>query len=103
MIRHFVLLRFEDDVTADVKASLFLELEGLRDIIPGILDFHSRLNISAETDLIHGFKDAFWFDFADTSVRRAYLVHPAHQVVGEKIGSRTVNGGEGVVVFDMEI
>jgi hypothetical protein len=103
MIRHFVLLHFENDVTDDVKTSLFRGLEGLRDIIPGILDFHSHMNISVEADLIHGFKDAFWFDFADASVRGAYLAHPAHRAVGEKIGSRTVNGGEGVVVFDMEI
>ena len=103
MIRHFVLVRFDDSVTDEVKASLFQELEGLRDVIPGIHAFHARNNISIETDLIHGFRDAFWFDFADATVRDTYLVHPAHQTVGAKIGARTVNGGEGVVVCDVEI
>nr|WP_299501688.1 Dabb family protein [uncultured Rhizobium sp.] len=103
MIRHFVLLRFQDSVTSEIKAQLFDELAALRDHIAGIQDFRVHQNVSVEADLIHGFKDAFWFDFADEAVRDAYLVDPAHQIVGAKIGASTVGGGQGVVVFDMKI
>lgn len=103
MIRHFVLLRFKDDVSEATKQSLYDELDALRGHIGGILAFHAGHNISVETHLIRGFKDAFWFDFADEAVRDAYLVDVSHQAAGARIVSHTEGGADGVIVVDMAL
>lgn len=101
MIRHFVLVKFAAQTSAETKASLYRELEGLRKHIDGILHFHAGPNVSIETDLVRGFNDAFWFDFADENVRAAYLADAGHQAVGAKIVQHTIGGAEGVIVVDM--
>lgn len=103
MIRHFVLLAFKESVSAAEKQAIYDELEALRDRIDGILAFHAGPNVSVEPDMIRGFKDAFWFDFADESVRDAYLVDPHHQAAGARIVSHTKGGADGVIVVDMAI
>ena len=103
MIRHFVLLRFRDDVSEETKASIYGDLDALRSHIQGIRHFQAGPNISVEYELIRGFKDAFWFDFEDTKVRDAYLADAAHQAAGARIVAHTSGGPDGVVVVDMEI
>ena len=103
MIRHFVMLRFRADVSDDTKLALFEALDGLRGHIAGVLDFRAVANVSVETDLIRGNHDAFWFDFTDTAARDAYLIDPEHQAVGRRLVEHTVDGIEGVTVFDMEL
>jgi hypothetical protein len=102
MIRHFVLLRFRDDVTAQVKQTLFEALSDLQGHLTGVRGFHAGPNVSVETDLIRGFKDAFWFDFEDVAARDAYLVDEKHQAVGAQLVAHTIGGADGVVVVDME-
>ena len=101
MIRHFVLLKFTAETSAETKASLYRALDDLRNHIAGILHFQAGANVSVETDLVRGFKDAFWFDFADENVRDAYLADAAHQAAGARIVEHTVGGAEGVIVVDM--
>ena len=103
MIRHFVLLRFREDVTEAIKASIYRELEALKGHIDGIEAFHAGPNVSVETPLIRGFKDAFWFDFTDESVRDIYLGDSVHQAVGARIVAHTENGAEGIIVVDMKV
>jgi len=103
MIRHFVLLRFRDDVSEETKDSIYGDLDALRGHIQGIRHFQAGPNISVEYDLIRGFKDAFWFDFENAAVRDAYLVDAAHQAAGARIVAHTSGGADGVVVVDMEI
>ena len=103
MIRHFVLLRFKDDVSAETKASIYGDLDALRGHIPGVRYFQAGPNVSVEHNLIRGFKDAFWFDFENAAVRDAYLVDAAHQAAGARIVAHTVGGPDGVVVVDLEI
>lgn len=103
MIRHFVLLRFRDDVSQETKVSIYQELDALRGHIPGIRHFQAGPNMSIEHDLIRGFHDAFWFDFEDAGVRDIYLADGAHQAVGARIVAHTVGGADGVIVVDMDI
>ena len=103
MIRHLVLLRFKDGVSAGVKQSIYAELASLRDRLGGIIDFHAGPNVSVETDLIRGFKDVFWFDFADVAARDAYLIDTHHQAAGARIVAHTQGGAEGVIVVDVSI
>lgn len=101
MIRHFVLLRFRDDVSAETKASLYAELAALKAHLPGIVGFHAGPNVSVETDLIRGNKDAFWVDFESVAARDAYLADAQHAAVGGKIVAQTEGGIDGVTVVDI--
>ena len=103
MIRHFVLLRFKESVTEEIKAAHYHELRALRGHLTGIEGFHAGPNISPEAPVIHGFKDGFWFDFTDEGARDAYLVDPAHQAAGARLVANAVDGIEGLIVFDIEI
>lgn len=103
MIRHIVALRFKASVSVDEKAVLFADLAGLQDIEKGASDFQVRRNISPETAVVHGFNDLFWFDFTDESVRDAYLIDPAHQVVGARLTSACEGGADGITVLDFEV
>ena len=102
MIRHLVALRFKAGTPADVKQGLMDDLAGLGERIDGILDFRVRPNISVEDSLVRGFRDLFWFDFQDASVRDAYLADEVHQSIGARIVAELDGGAEGVFVLDFE-
>ena len=103
MIRHIVALRFSTDTSEAEKSEIYSALRGMSDHVEGILDFRTFRNISPEEPVVHGFLDAFWFDFRDAAVRDAYLIHPAHQAVGKRIRAATDGGREGVLVLDVEL
>lgn len=103
MLRHYVHLRFNDDVTQADKKALYDDLAGLSDHIDGIVDFQYRKNVSVETPLVRGALDMFWFDFRDAAVRDAYLVDAKHQAIGARIVERLKGGAEGVFVCDIEV
>ena len=103
MIRHIVLLKFRPEVDRATRDGLFADLERLREHLPGVRDFHAGPNISVETDLIRDNHDGFWFDFEDARARDIYLADDRHQAVGARIVALTVNGIEGVTVFDIEV
>lgn len=103
MIRHIVLLRFKQSVTADAKAAHYRELEALKGHLKGILGSNFGPNVSPEEPVIHGFKDGFWFDFVDEAARDAYLDDPAHKAAGANLVANCEGGGEGLIVFDMKV
>lgn len=103
MIRHHVLVRFRGDLPADEKQAIFDQLAALRNNLSGILDFRYGPNISPEDHVVHGFRDAFWFDFVDAAARDAYLVDPDHKAAGGRLVGATEGGRQGLVVLDMEV
>ena len=103
MIRHIVALRFGSDTSEAEKSEIYSALRGMSDHVEGVLDFRTFRNVSPEEAVVHGFLDAFWFDFRDAGVRDAYLIHPAHQAVGKRIIAATDGGPEGVLVLDLEL
>jgi hypothetical protein len=100
MIRHLVALKFRAGTEEAVKVALYADLEGLKGRIDGILDFQVRENVSVEDPLVRGFRDLFWFDFRDETVRDAYLVDPVHKAIGARIVAELDGGADGVFVFD---
>ncbi len=103
MIRHLVALRFKSGTTADVKQALYDDLKRLDSRIDGILDFQARSNVSVEDALVRDFRDLFWFDFRDTTVRDIYLNDAVHQAIGARIVDALEGGPEGVFVCDFEV
>lgn len=102
MILHCVFLRLKAAVTAEEKQSLFDAVVALKDVIPGIVSISYGPNVSPE-GLHGGFVDGFAVTFESPEARDAYLIDPAHVVVGERIVSSLDGGLSGLLVFDMNI
>ena len=103
MIRHLVALRFKAGTPDPVKQGLMDDLAGLDERIDGIFEFRACPNISVEDLLVRGYRDLFWFDFRDASVRDAYLADEVHQRIGARLVAELVGGAEGVFVLDFEM
>jgi len=103
MIRHIVALNFLSGTPETTKMGLYGDLSGLSGQIDGILDFQARSNISPEDALVRGFRDLFWFDFVDESVRDAYLENDAHKAIGARLVSHMTDGADGIFVMDFEV
>ena len=103
MIRHHVLLRFKTSVSAETKQGLYAELKDLQRHLDGVLDVRTLPNISVEPELISGFKDIFWFDFADAQARDAYIADPLHQAIGARILAQIQGGAAGIIIVDVEL
>jgi len=101
MIRHIVLVRFSADAFPEIE-SVFAELEGLRDFLPGMTGFSGGANASPE-GLARGFTHAFTVDFVDAAARDAYLEHPAHKAAGGRLVALAEGGIDGLLAFDFEI
>ena len=102
MIQHMVFMRLKAAMTPDEKQSLFEAVAALKHIIPGILDIKFGPNVSPE-GLHAGFVDGFVVTFEDADSRDAYLIHPEHVTVGERIVSSTDGGLAGILVFDLNL
>ncbi|MGA1800927.1 Dabb family protein [Rhizobium sp. HT1-10] len=102
MILHCVFLRFKAAITAPEKQSIFEAVVALKQVIPGILDVKYGPNVSPE-GLHGGFVDGFAVIFESAEARDAYLIHPEHVAVGERIVSSTDGGLAGLLVFDLNI
>jgi hypothetical protein len=103
MIRHIVALNFHADITEADKSALYDDLRALCTVIDGVIDFQIRQNISPETAVVRGFRDLFWFDFRDITVRDAYLDDQTHQAIGARIVAATEGGADGILVLDFEV
>lgn len=103
MIRHLVALRFRPGTSDATKAALYRDLAALDARIDGILDFQSRQNVSVEDPLVRDFRDLFWFDFRDATVRDAYLADEVHQAIGARIVAELEGGADGVFVIDFDV
>ncbi|TXR46376.1 Dabb family protein [Phyllobacterium endophyticum] len=103
MIRHCVFLRFRDEVPSSVRLSIYGDLEILCAKLPGALMIRSGPNVSPEEGMDKGYSEGFILDFDDAAARDAYLVHGEHQAIAGRIVSSTVDGTNGVFVFDMEV
>ncbi|ACM25739.1 Dabb family protein [Agrobacterium sp. SHOUNA12C] len=102
MILHCVFLRLKSAMTQDEKKALFESVAALQQVIPGIVDIKYGPNVSPE-GLHGGFVDGFAVTFESAEARDAYLVHPEHVAVGERIVSSTDGGLAGLLVFDLNL
>lgn len=102
MILHCVFLRFKASMQAADKQALYDAVAELKRVVPGMLDVKYGPNISPE-GLNGGFVDGFVVTFESPEARDAYLEHPEHMVVGERIVSATDGGLAGLLVFDLAV
>ena len=99
MIAHVVLLRLRKDLPRKAAEGLFAELAALQERIPGIASFAGGPYSSPE-GLNRGFTHGFVMHFRDERSRDAYLSHPEHEKVKEKVFGALDGGLDGVIAFD---
>ena len=100
MTKHIVLLKLKPDTTPEQADALGKELAGLKDKIPGILDFAWGPYASDE-GLNQGYTHGFIMTFDSAASRDAYLPHPEHEKVKDKVLER-ITGLQDVIAFDFE-
>lgn len=96
-VKHIVLLKFRLEATNLTIKELFRELDDLVEKIDGLTDFTGGPNNSREglhKDYTHGFV----MTFRDRQARDAYLPHPDHEAVKQKI----LPWVDEVLAFDFE-
>ncbi len=99
MVHHIVLFRFRTDLPEGAVEALFAELRGLQLGIRGITGFQGGAYNSPE-GLAQGFTHGFTMTFANATARDAYLPHPLHQAVVERLLPMLDGGLDGVLTFD---
>jgi hypothetical protein len=102
MILHCVFMRFKTALQPAEKQGIYEAIHGLKTLIPGIVDVKSGPNASSE-GLNGGFLDGFIVTFDTLESRDAYLVHPDHIAVAERIVAASDGGVSGLMVFDLAV
>ena len=97
MIKHIVLFKIKDTVMEDQVQHVFSELAGLKDLIPGLLDFSGGPYSSPE-GLNKEFTHGFIMTFKTAEDPDIYLPHPEHERVKELV----IPCVDDVVAFDFE-
>jgi Stress responsive A/B Barrel Domain len=96
VLRHVVLFKFKEGLTAETVKSIEEAFKGLKTQIPSIQDFEWGLNNSPEK-LDQGYTHCFMVTFLSEKDRDEYLPNPAHQAFVDKFAKLYVDK---VCVFD---
>jgi hypothetical protein len=102
MIRHIVLIRFREDVSASTIDGIFADLMAIKDKLPGVLSITAGRSESPEK-IERGYMHGFVADFADWETLEAYQRHPDHRRVGSMLVANAVGGLDGILVFDLPV
>ncbi|QHT59686.1 Dabb family protein [Paenibacillus lycopersici] len=99
MFEHLVIFKFNASITPEREQELLNKLLSFKGRIPGIVDMSAGINVTEETDNIHGYSLGLRVTFESQEALRAYGPHPLHQdFVGGLAGVL-----EGVVVVDYPV
>ena len=97
MVDHLVLFAVKDEASAEDVEDLLSSLRSLRESIPNVMDLSVGEDFSGRgEDYTHG----LFVRFRTADDLRAYLEHPDHQAVTEKLDAFT--SGRLVVDYDHE-
>lgn len=102
MIRHIVLIRFQPAMSEASIANLFVELQQIKEKLPGLLAITAGKSESPE-QIERGYMHGFVVDFTDWAALQAYQDHPAHQALGAKLVAAAVGGKDGILCFDLNV
>jgi hypothetical protein len=102
MVKHCVLIKLRSDNPPGTAENVLRELSGLKDKIPGILDFCGGPYSSGE-GLSRGYTHGFIMTFESAAARDGYLVHPEHVATAQRLLPFAEGGIDGVLAFDFEV
>ncbi|MFK7693856.1 Dabb family protein [Paenibacillus sp. HJGM_3] len=76
---HLVSFKFKDPLPAVKEQELLDTLRSFKGRIPGIVEVTAGVNVTEETDNIHGYTLGLRVTFEDRESLRTYGPHPVHQ------------------------
>ncbi|MDF2922492.1 MAG: stress protein [Paenibacillaceae bacterium] len=79
MMEHLVIFRFNEHYRPEQERQLLELLLTFKDHIPGIVELTAGVNMTEETDNIHGYSLGLRVTFTDREALRQYGPHPKHQ------------------------
>jgi lysophospholipase L1-like esterase len=94
-LRHFVLFKFKEGVSAEQVQEVVDAFAALPGKIDTIVDYEHGTDVGVE-NLSAGFTHGFLVTFRDAAGRDKYLPHPAHEEFKQLVGPRI----DKVLVFD---
>ncbi|MGL4768025.1 MAG: Dabb family protein [Formosimonas sp.] len=98
MLRHIVLLQFQNTASTAQQVDILVEFAELKNHIDQVQALEVGENNSPE-QLNQNFTHAVLVTFADASARDEYLTHPAHQRFVERLKPLLAD----VLVLDYEV
>ena len=98
MVDHLVLFAVNDDASPEDVEDLLASIRNLRGSIPTVMDLSVGEDFSGRAK---GYTHGLFVRLRTTDDLRAYLDHPSHQAVIEKIDALTT--GRLVVDYDHEL
>ncbi len=100
MIRHIVLIRFNEDIAESEIADIWQDLHALNGRVPGLLAMHAGRSESPEK-IERGYLHGFTVDFEDWEALAVYQAHPDHKRLGARLVANARGGIDGILVFDL--
>lgn len=100
-IRHVVLMKLRPDTPSEEIEQIFSGVASLHDQVDGFLKSCGG-QYSSNEGLHQDFTHGFAVDFASPAARDAYLEHPLHEPVKQRIINWLDGGLEAVIAFDWE-
>lgn len=79
MYEHLVSFKFNESYTPDQEKMLLDKLQSFKVRIPGIIELTAGVNVTEETENIHGYSLGLRVTFEDKEALRLYGPHPVHQ------------------------
>lgn len=102
MILHCVFCQFRDDAPEAARQEVLDALRAFSLTLPGVEGFDAGPNRDFEQKS-QGFAAGFVIRFASKAALDAYAVHPEHQRLGAALVALCEGGGDGIVVYDLEL
>ncbi|MEW9700965.1 Dabb family protein [Paenibacillus sp. SI8] len=79
MFEHIVSFRFNENYTTQQEEKLIATLRTFKEQIPGIVELTAGVNVTEETENVHGYTLGLRVTFRDQEALRQYGPHPVHQ------------------------
>jgi hypothetical protein len=79
MFEHLVSFQFNGSYTPEKETQLIEKLLSFKGRIPGIVELTAGVNVTEETENIHGYTLGLRVTFEDRQALREYIPHPDHQ------------------------
>jgi len=102
MILHCVFCNFRNDTSNAAQTAAIRALEEFSLTLEGVLGFDHGPNLDFEQKS-QSYDQGFVIRFKDADALHHYANHPTHQALGGKLASLCHGGGEGIIVFDLDV
>ncbi|WP_169791213.1 Dabb family protein [Rubellimicrobium mesophilum] len=101
LLLHCVFCAVRSDADPGELRFVMAELEALRAVVEGMLDFRHGPNRDYEAKS-EGHPYGFVIAFRDRAAHMSYDGHPRHKAAGARLVALCEGGADGIVVYDIE-